>query len=913
MLILKNNKKLKAQNDLVIKDKPQWHSLSIEAIWTELGSGREGLSHIVAKERLLEYGANELPPKKDDPAWKLLLNQFNSPLMYLMMLATVVSLFVGHQSDTIFIIVVMVSNALVGFYQEYKANNSLKALKSFIKLKSRVIRGGQEKEIFSSEIVPGDIVILRSGDKVPADGRIFESNGLKINEASLTGEAKPTEKQTSPVVVTTEIGDRSSMAFMGTIVEEGSAQIVVVETGAHTQYGDIVRMLGETVEEPTPLQRMVVSLSKIVGIFISLVVMIILLEGYIMGKPFEEMFAVVLALFVSAIPEGLLPAITIVLTIGMRRIIKHKGLVRRLASTETLGGVTVICTDKTGTLTEGKMEVEQILTAEATEIIALEDKDSLSRSAELALKTAILTSDAYIEGSADQTGELIIRGRPTEQAFLKAGLSFDIKKDVLEKEYLVIDTVFFSSERKYSATLREEPSGNKMLYVIGAPERIIEKSISLQKGAKRVKIDGPEFASLVDRMDTLVGQGSRLIACAYKEMSNKDVVIGDKIDDLVLIGFIAINDPIREQVPQALKQTQRAGIRTVIVTGDHQLTARAIAEKIGFIILPEEVLEGHQIEAMSDDDLKERTKSITLYARVSPRHKLRIVKAFQEQGEIVAMFGDGVNDAPALKASNIGVAVDAQIDATREVADIVLLDSGFNTIVKAIEQGRIIFNNIRRVFFYLMTQDFSQFFIFLVSIGFGLPLPLIATQLLFVNLVESGLPDLALTTEEDSYGIMNEKPRNPNESVVNKQSIKWMIASFAISGGIAMIFYYFTLQTTGDLDKTRTMVMTLLCLEALFLSLSLRSFKKRILRKDIFDNRWLTGAIVISLGMVLVAVYVEPFRNLLSLTTLSFSEWSVILLANICEIILIDAFKLRFLSTKEKISHQKTTQLAIGV
>lgn len=911
MIILKKIKKLKVPKNIITKDKPQWHSLGIETIWTELGSNREGLGHVVAKERLLEYGANELPPKKDDPAWKLLLSQFNSPLMYLMMLATIVSLFVGHQSDTIFIIVVMISNALVGFYQEYKANNSLKALKSFVKLKSRVIRGGQEKEIFSSEIVPGDIVVLRSGDKVPADGRIFESSGLKINEASLTGEAKPTEKQTSPVAIATEIGDRSSMAFMGTIVEEGSAKIVIVETGAHTQYGDIVRMLGETAEEPTPLQKMVVSLSKIVGIFISLVVMIVLLEGYIMGKPFEEMFAVALALFVSAIPEGLLPAITIVLTIGMRRIIKHKGLVRRLASTETLGGVTVICTDKTGTLTEGKMEVEQILTAEAIETIALEDKDSLSRSAELALRTAILTSDAYIESPIDQVGELIIRGRPTEQAFLKAGILFDIKKDILEKECRAIDTIFFSSERKYSATLRKELSGDKILYVIGAPERIIEKSILLQKGTKKVKIDGPEFFHLIDKMNNLVSQGSRLVACAYREMSDKDVVIGDKVDNLILIGFIAINDPIREQVPQALKQTQRAGIKTVIVTGDHQSTARAIAEKIGFIIKPEEILEGHQIEAMSDDDLRERTKSTALYARVSPRHKLRIVKAFQEQGEVVAMFGDGVNDAPALKASNIGVAVNAQIDATREVADVVLLDSGFNTIVKAIEQGRIIFNNIRRVFFYLMTQDFSQFFIFLVSIGFGLPLPLIATQLLFVNLVESGLPDLALTTEEDRYGIMNEKPRNPTESVVNRLAIKWMIVSFAISGGVAMIFYYLALQTTGDLAKTRTMVMTLLCLEALFLSLSLRSFKKRILRKDIFNNNWLTGAIIISFGMVLMAIYIEPFRNLLSLTTLSLNEWLIILFANICEIVLIDAFKLRFLSTKEKTNHPKASQLAI--
>lgn len=878
----------------------QWHSLPIDNVWEALDSSPEGLSNVRAADRLKEYGLNELPQKKGESAWKLLLRQFNSPLMYLMMLATGIALFVGHKSDTIFIVVVMISNALVGFYQEYKANESLQSLKSFVKLKARVLRGGLEQEIFVSEIVPGDIVVLRSGDKVPADGRISECNGLKINESSLTGEANPVEKQLSPVAPDTETGDRTCMAFMGTLVEEGFARIVIVETGIRTQYGDIVKMLEETPEEPTPLQRTVASLSKIVGFFISLVVILILIEGYIVGRPFGEIFAVALALFVSAIPEGLLPAITIVLTIGMRRIIKHRGLVRRLASTETLGGVTVICTDKTGTLTEGKMEVQQILVANKSEISSIESKEPLSLSARRVLSAAILSCDAYIENPNDPLDELIIRGRATERAFLKAGMLFNIRKDVLEKEFRAVDTIFFSSDRKYSATLREHSSGENVLYTIGAPEKILEKVTSLQSGDNIVGTDSLEFTELVDRMNTLVGQGYRLIACAYRTLDKAEISIGDNIQQLTLIGIIAINDPIRAQVPHAFRQTYRAGIRTVIVTGDHQLTTRAIAEKIGFTIESDEVLEGHQIEEMSDEELREQTKKIRLYARVSPRHKLRIVQAFQDQGEVVAMFGDGVNDAPALKAANIGVAVNTEVDAAREVADIVLLDSGFNTIVKAIEQGRVIFNNIRRVFFYLITQDFSQFFIFLISIGLGLPLPLVAAQLLFVNLVESGLPDLALTTEEDRHGIMNEEPRKPTESIVNRQAIKWMIAAFTISGGIALSFYYLVLNLTGDIEKTRTMVMTLLCMESLFLSLSLRSFKKKIFRKDIFNNRWLTGAIVISFMMILVAIYFKPLQQVLTLTPLSLYEWLVILSANMCEIILIDGFKLRFLSPKKK-------------
>lgn len=889
----------------------KWHARDMRAIWDELDSSHEGLSSTEASLRLKKYGPNELPKKENEPAWKLLLRQFNSPLMYLMMAATFISLFVGHNSDTIFIVVVMVSNALVGFYQEHKADKSLQSLKNFVKKKARVLRGGREQEIFASEIVPGDIVILRSGDKVPADGRIFESNGLKINEASLTGEAKPVEKQIHPVDENTETGDQTSMAFMGTIVEEGSARVIIVETGINTEYGDIVRLLEETPEEPTPLQRTVVSLSKIVGVFIFLVVLIIILEGYFAGRPFEEIFGVALALFVSAIPEGLLPAITIVLTIGMRRIIKHKGLVRRLASTETLGGVTVICTDKTGTLTEGVMEAEQILTAQGNEVINTESKDILSEAARLSIRAAVLASDAFIENPTDSIDKLVIRGRPTERAFLKAGVLLDIKKDDLEKEYKVLDTIFFSSDKKYSATLREHTSGVRELYLMGAPEKIIEKVSLLQVGDKAVSVKSPEFNELMERMNTYVSQGFRLVACAYRSFPKSKSTIDDGVEKLTLVGLVALNDPIRSQVPRAFKQTKRAGIRTVIVTGDHQLTARAIAEKIGFNIQSDEVLEGNQIESMSDEELKENTKKILLYARVSPRHKLRIVQAFQEQGEVVAMFGDGVNDAPALKASNIGVAVNTEVDAAREVADIVLLDSGFNTIVKAIEQGRIIFNNIRRVFFYLITQDFSQFFIFLISIALGLPLPLVAAQLLFVNLVESGLPDLALTTEEDRLGIMNEKPRRPSESVVNSQAVKWMIAAFATSGGVAMMFYYAVLQLSGDIDIARTMVMVLLCMESLFLSLSLRSFKKGIFRKNIFDNKWLTGAIVISFGMILGAIYIGPLQRMLSLTPLSLVDWAVVLSVNLVEIIIIDRFKLMFLSAKDTVSPTWTSRLNV--
>lgn len=878
----------------------KWHILSLDQVWKDVESSPEGLSNVEAEKRLLEVGLNELPQEEGEPVWKLFLNQFHSPLMYLMMLATIISYVIGNTSDTIFIVVVMVSNSLVGFYQEHKANKSLAALKGLVKQKTRVWRGGREQEILVSELVPGDIVVLRVGDKVPADGRIFELNGLRISEANLTGESQPVEKQLAASPEDAEIADRTCMAFMGTIVEEGSAKIVIVETGIRTEYGDIVMMLESTPEEPTPLQKTIAKLSKVVGIFISAVIFLILLEGVITGRPFNEIFAVALALFVSAIPEGLLPAITIVLTLGMRRIVKKKGLVRRLAATETLGGVTVICTDKTGTLTQGTMAVSAIVTAEG--VIEIDEQTtSLSQMAEFALKTSVISSDAFVENPDAPSDKLIIRGRLTEKAFLQSGYQFDLKKDIIEKEYSTLGTLFFSSEHKYSATVRQTPSGSIELYTIGAPEKILDHVEYLQTATGKIKKGSPEYTEMIHIMDEYVKEGFRVIGCAYRELSHfeKSEEVNNEVKDLTLIGFIALNDPIRKEVPHAFEKTRKAGIKTVIVTGDNHMTAKAIAEKIGFSIVEDQILIGHQIEEMSDEQLRAAAKNTILYARVSPRHKLRIVQAFQELGEVVAMFGDGVNDAPALKAANIGVAVNAEVDAAREVADIVLLDSGFGTIVKAIEQGRIIFNNIRRVFLYLITQDFSQFFIFLLSIALGLPLPLIAAQLLFVNLVESGLPDIALTTEEEHDGIMDVPPRKPNESVVNRPTLLWMISSFLISGIIAMLLYVSTYLITGNLLLTRTMVMVLMCLESLFLAFSLRSFNKQIWRLDIFNNLWVTGSVLLSFIMVICAIYIPSLQKILTTVSLTPLHWTCILLANLCEIILIDWFKLRYLSSRK--------------
>ncbi len=874
-----------------------WHAIPLPELFSQVKSSEGGLSQSDAESRLKEFGLNVLPEERSHSALQLFIMQFASPLMYIMMAATVVSFVLGNTTEAIFIFVVMVSNAVVGFYQEHKANQSMKMLKGVLKLEARVVRDSKEALIDARKIVPGDIIALRAGDEVPADGRILQQKEFRVSEATLTGESNPVSKSVGVVSEKSEVGDRTNMVFMGTLVETGSATAIVTSTGSATEYGDIVALLKETPEENTPLQKMVVWLSKFIGVFITVVVAFITLQGYLAGHDFRTIFEASLALFVSAIPEGLLPGITIVLVLGMRRILHERGLVRRLAATETLGGVTVICTDKTGTLTLGNMEAAIVATSEGVHVFDAPEEDHISESVHMSAKISVMATDAFVENPGASYDKLIIRGSMTEQALLKMAVRCGIDPFAISQEEQVVDSLMFSSEKKYAAWLRKAATGT-VLYVLGAPEVIAERVSSYMTHGGAEKAEGAGYKTLLAQKDGLVAKGYRVVACAFKQVGGGSAQDLDKAaHHLTLAGFIAITDPVRSDVPAAFEKTKRAGIRTVIITGDHYKTAISVAEKIGLRIHHDAILEGHQIETLSDKELQEKTRTILLYARVSPRHKLRIVQALQREGEVVAMLGDGVNDAPALKTADIGVAVDTRVSAAREVADIVLLDGGFSTIIRAIEQGRIIFQNIRKVFLYLITQDFSQFFIFIMAIFLGLPLPVIAAQLLLVNLVESGLPDLALTTEQEKEGIMDEPPRSPKESILNRVSRWWMLSVFLASGGIAFLMYVITLQFQ-DLATTRTMLMVFLCMESLLLVFSMRSFTRGIIRRDIFSNRILTWAVIVSFILVLSSVYLPLLQNILSTVPLSGVQWGAIIVANVLEILLIDRLKLHFFRSR---------------
>ncbi len=852
----------------------RWHSLSMEEVKAFTKSSDLGLSDQDATSRLKRDGLNELPTPKPHSKLRLLYGQFNNPLMYILMATIMISLAIGHVSDAIFIIIVMLANTMVGFYQEYRANDAINSLRKFVVINTRVFRADREKEINSKDLVVGDIVILHGGDKVPADGRILESHGFKINEASLTGESMPVDKRAGKLPPQTVLAERNNMVFMGTLVEEGSAKVLIVATGKQTEMGQIVSLLSATKDSLTPLQIQISKLAKLAGALVLSVIAIIVAIGLWRFDDPVQILLTAISLAVSAVPSGLLPGITLILVLGMHRILREKGLVRKLVANETLGSVTVICTDKTGTLTEGKMKVTHIITAQKElsgkdlEDFHITNPDPKSEAIKKLGRIITLNNDAYIENPGKLPTEWMIHGKITEQALLLSSARMGFDKKTLEQEYLLLDKIYFSSEQKYSATLREFDDGKVELFVIGAPEVLLEHAAPHHK-------ETSEFKKLQDKIDELGRQGLRVLAGAYVEFNSKPKYKHTKelVKNLNLVGLIALEDPIRDEVIDSIKLTKKAGIKTIIVTGDHKLTAQTIAKNIGLPAAADQIIEGQQLEAMTDDELRARISDIIIFVRVSPKHKLRIVEALQANGEIVAMVGDGVNDAPALKTANIGIAVNSGTDTAKEVADLILLDNGFHTIIKAVEQGRIILANIRRVFIYLVVDDFAELFIFIAAMALGLPLPLLPAQILWVNLVQDGFPDMALTTEHESHFAMNHPPRKFGDPIVTKPLRLWLTSVSLLAGLSGFLLFFVGIKLHMDLDKVQTMVFALIGLDSLFFAFCVRSFHKSIFRLDIFNNRWLVWASIASLLLLVAAIELPILQSMLHTRNLSFGEW----------------------------------------
>lgn len=898
-------------------EKAIWHNLNRKKVLEILETSDEGLSGEEVEKRRKKFGANKLPEEKILSPLKIFFDQFRNPLIYILIIAGFITLFLSDFTDSIIIFVSVVLNTIIGYFQEVKYSKALKELKKILKIKTIVFREGKEKEILQEEIVPGDIVLLKAGGKVPADGRLLEAHNLKVNESALTGEWQPAEKNTNIMDKGVSLADRDNMVFMGTIIEEGRAKAIIVNTGVSTELGKIAQLVKETKEEKTPYQKKLIQFSKITGAIILIICFFIFFIGIISGRNLIEIFTVAVAIAVAGIPEGLPMAMTVILALGMQKIAKRKGLVRRLASAETLGSTSIIATDKTGTLTEGKMQVDGIFTGTA-ELLSdgkkyLQKVDLDGRESHLlALKIAMLTNEAFIENSDQPLEEWIVRGGSTEKALLLAGITAGLAPKNLEKEQPKIDEILFSSVYKYSASLRRFSEKENILYIKGAPEIILDKSVLIELDGRQEKISENKFKELKQKYEKLTSRGLRVLAMAYKIKGSEENYknkqeLSKEISNLIFVGFIALKDPLRLEAKKMIRICKEAGLRPIIVSGDHKLTVKAIAEELGLPTKEKNIIEGRELDKLSDEEFKKRVKEIEIYARVEPAQKLRIIKAWQEKGEVIAMTGDGINDAPALKGADIGIALGSGTAVAKEVSDLVLLDDNFSVIVAAVEEGRAIIDNIRKVITYLLSSSFSEVILVGMSLLFGWPLPVLAGQILWVNLIEDSLPNISLSFEPKENDLMKLRPTGHHLPLLNREMKTLVFITGIITDFFLLCLFFWLLKYSNyGIVHIRSIIFAALAIDSLFYVFSCKSLRKNIWQINIFSNKLLLYSWLICLIALVSAFYVPQLQIILKTEALNFFDWQLILSLGIVNLIFIELTKWFFIHpVKSREAHRQ--------
>jgi len=852
-----------------------WHNISWEEAVKKLNSdAKEGLTKEKIQVGREKFGRNLLPGEKQFPKLRIFLEQFKNPLIYILVIAGIITLILRDFLDAVIIFGAVFLNVIIGFLQENKTSRTLWELKKIIKHTIEVLRNGNFKIVDSQNLVPGDIVILNPGDKVPADGRLIESHNLKINEMALTGEWLSKKKKIKILAAGIPLADRDNMVYMGTVVEEGRGKAVITRTGSLTEIGRIAEMLKEVKEEKTPYQKKLNRFAKILGGIIIFICFLIFIFGLFEGRSFVEMFTTAVAVAVAAIPEGLAAAVTLVFTFGMREILKKKGLVRKLIAAETLGNTSIICADKTGTLTQAKMEVAGIVASQF-------DGASI-----LALKIAGLCSEAFIENLDQPMEKWVVRGRPTEKAVLLAAIQAGLNQKELEKQEPKIDEISFDSTYKYSASLHKLGKKERIIYAMGGPEVILEKS----------KLSAERLRKLQIEYTASTSQGFRVVATAYKKIKQpKEELRREDLKNMIFVAFINLHDPLRKTAKAAIRVCYQAGIRPIIVTGDHKLTTRAAAEKLGFKIEEKNMLEGRELEKLSDKEFGKIFRDIEIYARVTPEQKLRIIQVWQEAGEVVAMTGDGVNDAPALKKASIGVALGSGTEVAKEASDLTLLTDDFEIIIVAVREGRRIIDNIRKIITYLLTGGFTEVMVVGLSIIFRLPMPVLAGQILWKNLIESTPPAMALTFEPREKGIMLRKPEPANLPLLTKQMnflifVIGLLTNFFLFG----IFLWFLNSPNYGMDKIaqiRTIIFAGLAIDSFFFIFSFRNLRMNIWQYNPFSNPYVTIAAFGGFLLLLAAIYLPLFQVLLRTHSLGFFEWLILLAYGLVEMILIETAK----------------------
>ena len=880
-----------------------WHALPVKEVVQRLaGNVDQGLSNEEAAARRAKFGPNVLAEAPAPPLWKRFLGQFRELVVWILIAAALISGVLGEWLDAGAILAIVLLNGILGFIQEERAQRALSALRKLSSPFAKTIRAGQAVTIPASELVPGDLIELEAGDHIPADARLVQAFGLRVQEAALTGESVPVGKNADLVLrEAAPLGDRRNMAYLGTAVAAGKATAIVAATGMQTELGRIAGLLGRFEPEPTPLQRRLAELGRVLLFVCFGIVTVIFLLQLARGSDLLEMFLVAVSLAVAAVPEGLPAVVTVALALGLHRMVRRNALIRKLPSVETLGCVTVICSDKTGTLTRNEMTVQKIAAGGHTYSVTgsgyspqgefLEDSRTVSPQTEpdlvLALTAGARCNHARLVRREDGRWDII--GDPTEGALVvaaaKAGLSQETQGRLLHE-------IPFDSERKAMSVVVEDPHGQAFMYTKGAPEMILSMCSRERRDGREVVLDPARKRLILAANTALAAEALRTLALAYKpvERSSHD----SSEDELIFLGLVGMKDPPREEAKQAVQQCHDAGIRPVMMTGDHPATALAIARELQIARDGEQAVSGQELDRWSDEELTGRVDQIPVYARVTAEHKLRVVAALKRRGQVVAVTGDGVNDAPAVKAADIGIAMGITgTDVTKEAADMVLTDDNFASIVNAVEEGRTIFDNIQKFVHYLLATNAGEVLLLFFAALAGWPVPLLAIQILWINLVTDGLPALALGMEPPERDIMRRPPRPPGERVITwRRGMLILLHGTLIAASAALGFALVYQGDDAQLGRARTVAFCTAAFVQLFFVFGCRSQRYTMPELGLFSNPYLFGAIAVS-ALLQFGVVTLPFMQAVFGATDRLTwEWGLILSLALTPVTIIEVAKL---------------------
>jgi Ca2+-transporting ATPase len=881
-----------------------WFTKSSEAVLKELSVDLAfGLSDEEALTRLKKYGANKLQAEKKKSIFLMFVAQLKNWLIYILLGAVVVTLFMGEYVDAVIILLVVNINALLGVIQEVKAGKAIEALQKLTFPKSLVRRNGVVIEIDSEKVVIGDILILDAGRIISADIRLIESINLQVDESSLTGESVPSEKDASLIHadLKTALGDRLNLGFMSTIITSGRGIGVVVGTGMNTEIGKIASLINTEVKTKTPLEIRLDKLGKNLGIIAIVICVLIFIIAMLQGRELSEIFLMSISLAVAAIPEGLAAIVAVVLAIGVTNLSKKNAIIKKLSAVETLGSLNIICSDKTGTLTQNKMTVTSAFTLEGLMPVGL--ADTTSEELNFLAKAMILCSDASFD-NGEGTGD------PTEIALLVMGDKLGINRQALQHSNRRIDELAFDSDRKLMSTMVEE-NGNFVVYTKGAISNLIEICTHVLESGKAVPLTDAYKKKYIDAADAMSDKALRTLGAAYKPVTQK-IAPSEMEKDLILIGLVGMIDPPRAEVKDSILKAKSAGVKTLMITGDHKNTAFAIAYQLGIAEKIEQTITGQEIDELTDLEFAEKIDNYCVFARVSPEHKVKIVRALKTQGNVVSMTGDGVNDAPSLNTADIGVAMGITgTDVAKGASDMILTDDNFSTIVSAIEQGRNIYNNIKKSVIFLITCNLGEVITILAALVIGWKAPLIATQLLWINLITDSLPAIALGMDPGNPDVMKEKPRPAKESFfANGAGMHILLGGFLI-GTLTIIAYYFGYYEHGyspfdkqvpqnTIEYARTLAFMVLVVCQLFYSMAFRNDRKSIFRIGIFSNKYLIGAIILGLALQLVVIGIPAIKSAFHLQMPDLRAWGIIFALGLTPLVLNEFIKLFIRVSKKR-------------